>query len=308
VNLLTLWLPRLLHAWPIKLAAFAVAVIVWAFVTSDPTSTAQRTLVVPIVVEGIGAERLAVGLPSFVEVTVRGPTTRVDRLRAEAFEAVLDLSRQVGNFQVAIAVTAPQGIEVERLSPLEVIGTVEALARAEVPVTIAAFGPQAGGVVGRMAITPASVRVSGRAQAIARVAAVVVPVAAANLASDGVTTAVGHAVDARGYPLPDVALEETTFAVAWSAERLYATATLPLTLAPTPRDWRYLTPPPSEVTVLTPVGAAASDGVTGVVTLPPNPVPGGRYDLPIGYVPPSGSVALDAPRVAVIYAPEPQEP
>jgi hypothetical protein len=295
---------RLLHDWPIKLAAVAVAALVWAFVTNDPTATAQRTLVLPIVVDGLDAERIAVGVPSFVEATVRGPAPRVDRLRPEAFEAVLDLSGAVGDFQTAITVAGPEGIEIEGLAPGNVIGRVETLARAEVPVVAAVIGGPPPGLGTRTTIVPANAVVSGRAEAIARVAAVAIALPSENLAIDGTLTDTGYAIDADGRPI-DAVVEGGSFSVTWSSERLYRATTLPLVLEPLPTPWTLAAPPPSEVTLFAVPGALADvDAVTASADLPTEAVAGERYDVALTWRLPAGAVPLTPPRVLAAYAPD----
>jgi hypothetical protein len=132
-------LNRLLQNAPRKLGALAVALVVWLFVASDTTTTAQRSLLVPIVVEGVSAEQVVVGLPA---------VRRGDRVRPHHPDrpapagGLRGRARPVGGVRRlpgrGVGRRRPQGIVLERVVPGEVIGIVENVATAEVPVVATA--------------------------------------------------------------------------------------------------------------------------------------------------------------------------
>jgi len=301
-------LERLVRHWPRKLGALALAVAVWSFVTSDTTTIAQRSLLVPIVVEGVGDEEVVVGLPQFAEVTVSGPVTRVDRLRAEGFEAVLDLTGVAGDFQARISVAPPQGIVLERVAPSEVIGIVESVVHARVPVVATVLGALGDDLRARPSVSPAQASVRGRPAVVTLAVAVVVPLPAADALAATSKTAAGYAVDAQGRPLPEVTVEPASFSLGWDLERAWLERRLPLEVGPLPPGpWSTPEGAPAEVIV---VGlASVVAGLTTVsadVDLPTGPLESGRYTRPLRLRLPDGVVALAAPTVALSYtAPAP---
>lgn len=301
------WWARLRHNWPSKLGALLVALFVWTIVATDETTTAQRSLLVPLVVEGLEADRVAVGLPEFVEITVSGTSSRVDRLRPESFDAVLDLTSAVGAFQVEVSVAPPQGIQLERVVPSEVIGELEPVTSVEVPVRVSvagALGPDERLVA---EATPASARVRGRAAVVAEVTAVVAPVAAELVRTDASVDVVPFAVDAGGRPVLDVTIAPERVEVAMSVDVVRVERRLPLRVAPVAAaGWDQVQDEPADVRVTGSASAlAALDAIDATVDLPTDPPAPGRYTRPLDLALPDGVFALEAPTASVLYAPTP---
>jgi YbbR domain-containing protein len=298
---------RLVHNWPRKLGAVAAALFVWLIVATDATTTAQRSLLVPLVVEGLDADRLAVGLPERVEVTVSGSSSRIDRLRPESFDAVLDLTGVVGAFQVEVSIAPPQGIVLERVAPSEVIGELESVVVAEVPVRVTVAG--ALGPDERLAATanPETAQVRGRAAVVDDVVAVVVPVAAEDARTAVAATVAPYAVDAAGRPVLDVAVTPGRVAVTIAVEPVRVERRVPLTvLPPTAAGWSDLQGAPADVLVTGPATALdALEVVEAVVQLPTEIPAGGRYTRPLTLALPEGMFALEAPTASIAYAPNP---
>ncbi len=288
---------------PRKLGALVVAVVVWLFVATDDATIAQRSLLVPIVVEGVSAEQVVVGLPQFAEVTVSAPTTRIDRLRPESFEAVIDLAGVSGDFQVRVSVSPPQGIVLERVVPSEVIGIVEPVARAEVPVVASVLGEAGGDLRVRATVTPAQAEVRGRATVVARAVAVVVPLPVGDTLGATAMSGTGFAVDATGRPLPDVGIEPQSFGLGWDLEPVYVRRSLPLQAAALPDGpWTLASGVPTQITV---VGLRSSvlalDAVVADVDLPTGAIENGRYTVPLRPRLPADVVAVESPTVDLAY-------
>jgi len=291
------------HNAPRKLGALAVAVTVWLFVATDTATIAQRSLLVPIVVEGVTAEQVVIGLPEFAEVTVSAPTTRIDRLRPESFEAVIDLAGVTGDFQAQVSVAPPQGIALERVVPSEVIGIVEPLARAEVPVVPSVLGEVGGDLRVRATVTPAQAEVRGRAAMVTRAVAVVVPLLAGDALGATAAEGVGFAVDEAGRPLPEVTVEPQGFVLGWDLEPVYAERTLPLQVsAPADARWSDPSGAPDEITVIGPRSSlAALDAVVADVDPPTGALESGRYTVPLRPRLPADVLAIDRPTVDLEY-------
>ena len=288
---------------PRKLGALAVAIVVWLFVATDTATIAQRSLLVPIVVEGVSAEQVVVGLPQFAEVTVSAPTTRIDRLRPESFEAVLDLAGVSGDFQERVSVAPPQGIVLERVVPSEVIGIVESVARAEVPVVASVLGEAGGDLRVRATVTPAQAQVRGRSAVVARAVAVVVPLPVGDTLGATAMSGTGFAVDATGRPLPEVAIEPQSFVLGWDLEPVILERTLPLRVAPPPDGpWSAPLGAPSEVTVVGPRSSVTPlEEVVVDVELPTGDLESGRYTATLRPRLPADVLAIEIPTVEFDY-------
>ncbi len=286
-----------------KLGALTVAIVVWLFIAMDTATIAQRSLLVPIVVEGISAEQVVVGLPQFAEVTVSAPTTRIDRLRPESFEAVIDVTGLSGDFQVQVAVAPPQGIVLERVVPSEVIGIVETVARAQVPVVASVLGEIGADLRTRVTVTPAEAEVRGRAAVVARVVAVVVPLPAADALAGSALSTPGFAVDAAGRPLPEVMIAPASFGLGWDLEAAWVERTLPLEVeGPPVGPWSAPSGAPSTISVVGPPSVFASlERIVADVDLPTGPVPSGRYTLPLRPRLPAGVVAAESATASLVF-------
>ncbi|MEM7738282.1 MAG: CdaR family protein [Deinococcota bacterium] len=134
VSLRHLWL-RLLRHWPQKLTAVIIAVFLWLFVTTEQITTSQRSFLVPLTIIGLTNNQLATGVPEVVEVGVSGESNRIDALRAENIEAILDLSNVSSDFARPVRVSPPQGITLLRRNPSEVIGTIETRTQRTIAIT-----------------------------------------------------------------------------------------------------------------------------------------------------------------------------
>lgn len=322
-------LARALDNWPPKLGALLLAALLWWFVATNDTGTTQRTLLVPITVEGVGAERVAVGLPETVAVDVTGDSVRVDRLRPESIEAVLDLSRVEGEFQEEIAVQPPRGVTLLRVNPSEVIGSIASLTSASVPLEAvfvggadASAGIPAGATAGdpgdnggapdgsgstvfHAVVEPAVVTVRGRRELVEEVerALVAVPAAA------GVHRVRPFALDAANSPLRELQVTPDSVSVSVSGEARLGRKRVPVELAPSSDPALALAGlAPDTVTLLGPVSQlAAIERVQARVELPTRTLPPGRYTLPVRLELPDGVAATEVPSVTVELADAPTD-
>ena len=302
-------LRSLVNNAPRKLGALLLALLVWIVVATDNETIAQRSLLVPIVVDGISAEAVVVGLPQFAEVTISGPAARVDRLRPESFEAVLDLAGVAGDFQVQVVVAPPQGISLERVVPSEVIGIVEAVVRTRVPVIASLMGDLGEDRRGRLTVSPASAEVSGRAALVERAAAIAVPVPVASLEGSANLDAAGFVIDANGRPLPDVTIDVITFNLSWDLETVWLTRRLPLTVAALASDrWDALEGVPESVLVVGLASRVADlEVLVADVELPTGERPEGRYTVALRPRLPEAVVVAEPVTISARYTPAPPQ-
>lgn len=304
-------LDRATHHWPRKLAALAVALVLWLVLTSTDGSTAQSSLVVPIVVEGLADDQVAVGLPTQATVSVSGPTARVNRLRPDNLEAVLDLTGLSGEFNVSIEVAPPQGITLESVSPSEVFGVLEALTSRTVPVLVTVIGVEGGDQRLLTAADPDTAAVHGRAAVVAQVAAVVAPVPAGS--GVGVLSLPTYAIDAAGRPLPELTVQPVNVAVTLQRQAVRIERRVPVSLLPIFADgWTEPRNISSSVLLVGPQSLIDDlEQVVGVAALPTEPLADGRYTRPLTLTLPDGVVAMEIPTVDLDYqgpapVPEPE--
>jgi YbbR domain-containing protein len=270
----------LLHAWPQKLGAIVLASLIWLFVSVNDTSITQRSLFVPITVEGLAADSVATGLPEFVEVTVSGASGQIDRLRPDNFEAILDLTGQSGPFEVPIRVLSPQGVDLRRVSPGDVIGTVEAVTEKRVPVDAVIIGSVPPDVKVRTTVEPVEVTVRARASTLARAVRALAPVRP----SPGERPATPFAVDAGGQPVSGVTIEPNSVQVLIVEEPALVTRSVPVELETPAVSGFSVTArmEQAEVELIGPFTALAGlERVSGTVSLPTEELEAGGYTLPV---------------------------
>lgn len=294
-------LQRLLRNWPSKLVSLLAAFVVWALVTSASTSITQRSFLLPLQVEGIDEGAVAVGVPEVVEVSVSGPSSRIDRLRADQLRATIDLSDATQNFERQIQVQAPGEIRLLHVNPEGVIGFLEQVARHDITVEVALLGTAPAGTELTGAAQPQRVTVSGRSQVLSQVTRAV----AVAPARGGEVELL--ALDARGQPVTGVTFEPSSVTVTFTSTSVLRTKEVPLVFSP-PQTPDLISVSLSSETVTVAGSPAALEALTGVAgTVEPPTVENatGRYTLPVRLTLPSGVVAVSTPTATLQYAPGP---
>ena len=218
---------RWLNNWPFKLAALVLAMLLWFFIRTDESVTGQRTFNVPLAVVGLNENEMASGVPERVAVTIYGPSTRIDALRAEGIDAFLDLEDVSGDFNAPVNVFPPQGLTSVRVAPAEVIGTVQMRTSKRVPVRAARFGPSPINAVVQSAPRPAEVIVTGLNSQVERVQVAMAPM---TLERDDDTPVSLYAATAEGEPVQGVRLEPNQVRVSERQTNVLHTRRVPLDL------------------------------------------------------------------------------
>ncbi|MFO7545027.1 MAG: hypothetical protein R6W77_05985 [Trueperaceae bacterium] len=297
-------LRRLAKNWPSKLGALLIAFVIWLFVTSSATTTTQRSLVLPLVIEGVDEDEAAVGLPEFVEVSVSGPSARIDRLRPDMLRATLDLNDIDGDFERPVVVQSPQEIRLLRVEPADVIGFVETVARRTFTVVTGVTGSLPEGQLLGAVAEPAQVTVVGRGQVLDTVARVVALAPAAG------GEAAPLALDVEGQPVADVRFEPPQVRVTVTEREALITTEVRIDLAtPTATGLVAMTLERSTVRLAGPVAALATLERVGATVEPPTgDVAPGRYTLPVRLDLPNGVVALDTVTAVLQFERAPLEP
>ncbi len=298
-------LHRLSRNWVPKVASLVIAFLVWLFVTSSSAALTQRSLFLPLQVDGVEQGFVPVGLPQSVAVSVSGPSLRVDRLTPDMLRASLDLTGASGEFVRDVVVQAPQDIRVLRIEPAEVIGFVETITTSTVAVTVALTGSPPAGTLVEATPSPAAVTLTGRSQVLDRVARVL---AFAPAVGGGVARLV--AFDETGVPVLDVDFEPDTVTVAVTTARALVTREVAVDLSPPdgPQVGAVTLNDPAVTVAGPPDVLAGLESVPGTVDVPTGPVDPGRYTLPVRLALPEGVVAMQDPTATVQYLREPLQP
>ncbi|HRN18752.1 MAG: hypothetical protein WC972_01820 [Trueperaceae bacterium] len=292
-------LRRLLRNWPSKLLSVLAALIVWALVTSTSTSTTQRSFLLPLEVDGVPTGASAVGVPEVVEVSVAGPSARVDRLKADQLRASLDLGDATTDFERKILVQTPSDIRLLSVNPSDVIGYLEQVTSRTIAVEVALLGPAPAGTELAASAQPARVTMTGLAQVLGQVTRAV----ALAPASGGTVPLL--ALDGRGLPVANVTFEPGSVAVTFVASEVLRVKDVPLEFtAPSAPDLTGTTLSSESVKVAgSPTALAGVTSAPATVEPPTDPAAGGRYTLPVRLTLPSGVVALSTPTVTLQYGP-----
>jgi YbbR domain-containing protein len=158
--------------WRLKLAAFFLAVFLWALVKVG--SPDQRAVSIPVTVSLNDPEWILMGdpVPSTVEVRFSGPSTEVFRLTAlDGVSVTVPVTEVAGEDMVIalqdswIPVDGYRGVIVEDILPSTVHVHLDQRETASVPVRITTRGslPEHLALTRSLSVTPSAIRVSGPA-------------------------------------------------------------------------------------------------------------------------------------------------
>ncbi len=203
------WWQRLTSDLPLKIGAVLLAGLLWYAATEDRRATVTRTLELPLVVQGLSAQRAVSDLPQSVKATVRGPRATLETLEIKDLEATIDVTRTAeGYFSEDVRLTAPEGLSKIALQPNRVSGSLELLVTRGVAVRVASLESRLPGSLDLtpVRLEPRNVKASGRRVSVERVMFALG--VATRLPAKGAALEVRlTAVDERGEPVEGVTLE-----------------------------------------------------------------------------------------------------
>jgi YbbR domain-containing protein len=283
---------RLTNNWLQKLICLCLAILAWYVVSLSDTSVSQRSLRVPVAIEGLSEFQAQSGAPATVDVIVSGRSSSVNALRPENFRASLDLRNAAGDYQESIVVVPPQDISLVSVSPETAIGTVETISSKEVPVVVALEGRRDPNLILTSRSSVQNVTATGRESVLAQVAS-----ATAVVTSESSERSVTlFASDANGLPVPEITLGPNAATVTVSTTPVLHSKTVALEVTePEAEDFRVdnfsLSQTTLEVAGRT-EQLAALQTVSGVAELP-EPLEAGDYSLSVNVQLPEGVRALE---------------
>lgn len=194
--------------------ALFIACLLWFVVRTLPNSITQRTLTLPLNVEGLAEGELGRGIPDSIEVSISGPSERINSLKLEQIRASLSLAEAMGEFRLPIEVVPPRDVTVLRTIPQEVAGRVEIRQHRDMLVQPRLLHEITGKRVYASA-APAQVTIFGYDDAIDEVAWVAAFITNEKqvLAGNVPVEATVQALDATGAILPDIDIVPKTVEV-----------------------------------------------------------------------------------------------
>jgi YbbR domain-containing protein len=284
---------RLTNNWVQKLVALSLAIVGWYVLSISDTSVSQRSLRVPVTIEGLSESQQQSGAPSTVDVIVSGRSSSVNALRPENFRATLDLSNATGDYQERVIVVPPQDISLISVSPETAIGSVETISSKEVPILVALENQTDVNTLFTPATSVQTVRATGRESVLAQVASATAFVNA----TAGESSVTLFASDATGQPVPEITLEPTATTVTLTTTAVLhsKTVALKVTEPDTATNLRVENFSVSQTTLLvasTREQLSGLENVTGVVEIPEESE-AGDYTLPVTPQLPEGVWALE---------------
>lgn len=290
---------RQLLAWrrnlPVKVVAVLAAGVLWWYAGTDPATTVQRSMLVPLEVTQVPADGVVVGVPDVVEVALSGPAARMDRVEPSDLRATLDLRDADGDFARSVEATVPPSLRTVRVVPSEVMGRVEALTRRELPVE--ALVRPTGARITSLAPQPERVALEGRAAVLDRVARVWVPVDG----RDGEHAATPVAVDEGGRPVTDLEITPASVAVRVGVAEATVRTEVGVRLEGAFGENVRVALRRERVEVVGPAAdTEALETVRATVGAVTEALPPGRYTLPVRLELPDGVAAFAVPMADVV--------
>jgi YbbR domain-containing protein len=212
VNIIVDWLrQRLTRMQIIRFAiSLVLATLLWGWVTQlqDPR-TNQQFNSIPITVNGLSDSMFLVTTLPRANITLSGPSSRIDEINAADIALSIDLSdiSEPGEYQVKLDVSKPDGVNTRRLEPRELQIQVEELVSKVFPLeavdTLPEDDPRE---ISSTSMNVSQVTVTGPSSAMNRVQKVVVPIAVNQQTADFQQLFEPYAVDAEGQRINEVTI------------------------------------------------------------------------------------------------------
>ncbi|MEZ4629963.1 MAG: CdaR family protein [Deinococcales bacterium] len=225
-----LW-QRLSYNWNAKLGSALLAILLWSMISSSQSLTTQRALTVNLNVlepQGLAVKTITTGVPETVEVLVSGPSNRINSLKAEQFDAFLDLRDSRGEFKETVYVIPPQGINLQRIMPRDIIGKITLVERSVLPVHVSFLeldvSEESDDVLHHAAVSPKSLQAEGPASDISQAVAAVAYIDLNKAESKARV----YALNQQGIILPNVQLTPSEVDISLNQTPIYMIKTIPL--------------------------------------------------------------------------------
>ena len=221
----------IVHNWPLKLAAVALATLLYAgFVASQGSNTYPGPI--PVLPENQPADTVITNQLSDVEQIQYIAPADLGRLRAEDFRATVDLEGLKADgtpvrVRVNVAPTDPRVVIVS-IRPPSITVILDQKVTKEVSVNVIQSAPPDGLQVGETVVTPATVEVSGPSSAVNRVVEARVSVTIDSSGVDVARDVTPEAVDDAGELVTGVELDPSSVHVEIPVDQHLESKTVPV--------------------------------------------------------------------------------
>lgn len=158
--------------------SFAIAVVLWAYVTNLENPLQERDFRVNLNTTGLPNGMVLEQIPERISIKVQTNNVPMGGLVAEDFKATVDLSKvTMGENTLPVQVSAPSKVKITKVTPERVSVTVDKLVQKQLPVELVIKGsPQAGFSLGEPMLVPTGVLASGPGRVLNTIAKVPVTV------------------------------------------------------------------------------------------------------------------------------------
>jgi len=146
-----------------KILALIMAINLWVFVMNEQNPPVEISMDIPLEVRNLSNAAMAVDIPEYVRVKVRGPRTLIIGLAQKDIKSYVDLKGLSDGSNTAKVNTAiPANFELVEVSPEKINFRLDTIASREVPVEAKIIGtPPAGGAVGKISYSVPTVIIKG---------------------------------------------------------------------------------------------------------------------------------------------------
>lgn len=177
---------KLINSFTLKIVAVLFALFLWFYVDAQLNPLADQRFDVAVSYENLPEGLTYSGGVKSVTVTVKGRQDRMSSLRSSDFSARVDLSAvTVGDNQLEVTVSAPEGVETFTVRPNKFTVTVERITEINLEVQATVLGAAKDGYT-RFAptVTPSSILVQGPESLLASIASAKVEIDATGASSN----------------------------------------------------------------------------------------------------------------------------
>lgn len=146
-----------------KIVAIIMAVILWVYVMNEQNPPIEVNMEIPLEVRNLSSAVVAVDIPEFVKVRVRGPRSVIVGLPQQEIKTYIDLKGLSEGVNTAkVHTTIPTSIEVLEVIPDKITFRLDSVISRRIPVEVKLIGTPVGdAIVGKITYSSSFVVVEG---------------------------------------------------------------------------------------------------------------------------------------------------
>jgi len=138
---MTRWKDILFNNFALKLAAFALAVFIWAIIAGNERTSFSKSLKIPVEITNVASQIEIKSIkPEEIQLTLQGATNTLNRITPENLRVTINLkdfttSAKI-NFFAEDQIVLPEGISIVSIHPKMIEIAIEEFRAKEVPIRI----------------------------------------------------------------------------------------------------------------------------------------------------------------------------